>query len=377
MVSNDAGFHSRIELSRAAFANNVRFFRGIIPKSVDLVAVVKANAYGHGLKQTVTALDQLVDAYQVDDVQELVALRSDSQKMTYLLGYTDPTELEVVVHQGAVVTLLDITHAKALAAAAVGIGLTPNNTIKVSLAIDLRFGREGTLVSEAREFIQVVNEISVFTIESIYGHFSAAEDTNNQEFDTQSAAFLELVREYAPHIRSHIANTAGLLRSDTHDYHHHAVRVGLGVYGLWPAPQDSATATKVTPALRWISRVAQVKTLPAGYPIGYNNSYWTKSPTKVALVPQGYSDGLDRRQSNNGAVLIGGAVCPILGKVSMNMITVDISKVASVNRGDEVVLIGNQGNSHRTANDIAADIGTISYEVLAKLSPLLPRSLTL
>ena len=155
------------------------------------------------------------------------------------------------------------------------------------------------------------------------------------------------------------------------------VRPGIGLYGMWPSDDLKERLGKeglvLKPVLRWVTHIAQVKTLPAGHPVGYGLTFVTSKPTKIAVIPQGYSDGYDRGLSNKGEVLIGGTRCPVLGRVAMNMFVADVSHLESVNREDEVVLLGAQRGERITAEEIAGRLDTINYEITTRISPLLPR----
>jgi alanine racemase len=155
------------------------------------------------------------------------------------------------------------------------------------------------------------------------------------------------------------------------------IRPGITMYGMWPS-EDLRNKFEtenffLKSVLKWVTHVAQVKTLPAGYCIGYGLTYTTSKPTKIAVVPQGYSDGFDRGLSNKGEVLIKNSRCKVLGRVAMNMFTVDVSHLANIKAGEEVVLLGKQGDERVTAEEIAAHLGTINYEITTRIFPLLPR----
>lgn len=152
--------------------------------------------------------------------------------------------------------------------------------------------------------------------------------------------------------------------------------IGIGMYGLWPSEDlrvQHKDRIELKPVMRWVSHIAQIKTLPTGYTIGYGLTYTTDRPTKIAVIPQGYSDGYDRGLSNRGEVLIHGQRCQILGRVAMNMFVVDVSHLDTVSVEDEVVLLGSQGNDSITAEELAERIDTINYEIVARISPFLNR----
>ncbi len=179
---------------------------------------------------------------------------------------------------------------------------------------------------------------------------------------------------------THIAATSGLLVYEKAKGINPLVRVGVGMYGLWPSERIEYLWNKkgsdhalLHPVLSWKTQVAQVKTLQAGRTIGYGLTYMARVSTKIALIPQGYADGIGRNLSNKGEVLIAGTRCKILGRVSMNMFVVDVTRVPEVGEGDEVVIIGQQENEAITADQVAEKADTINYEIVTKISPLLLR----
>jgi alanine racemase len=208
------------------------------------------------------------------------------------------------------------------------------------------------------------------------------EDTSDfshakKQIDAFQGAVADFRANEYPDVKTHLSASSGIMVYETDGGESDLVRPGIGLYGMWPSDdlkaRFSRDAFELKPILRWVTHVAQVKTLPAGHSIGYGLTYVTKAPTKVAVVPQGYSDGYDRGLSNVGEVLIGGARCRVLGRIAMNMFVVDVSHLESVCREDEVVLLGEQGGERITAEEIAEKLGTINYEVTTRISPLLPR----
>ena len=178
-------------------------------------------------------------------------------------------------------------------------------------------------------------------------------------------------------MKTHISSTAGTFVYEKNFGINSLVRIGLGLYGMWPSlvisHEQSANGIKLMPVMRWVTHVAQVKTVPKDYPIGYGLTYVTPKETKIAVIPQGYSDGHDRGLSNCGEVLIRGTRCKVLGRVAMNMFVVDVSHLDVVKSEDEVVLLGSQKNEKISAEEIAEKINTINYEVTTRVSSLLPR----
>jgi alanine racemase len=369
---------SSVNLSRSAFTSNVLAYRKLLLPSQQLIAVVKANAYGHGLREVVHILDPYVDAFQVDDIEEALVLREGSAKKVYILGYVAPHSVEHLAHQGDfVVTVLDPEHGKALDSECQRRGIT----LAVVLSCDMEFGREGTLPSHMRDTWHCSHGWRGLSIQGIYSHFSSADDKHSHN-DTEKVTrqFLTLIDSISELPNSmkiswtSIANTPGVdvLSQKGMLPYFTAIRVGLGLYGMSPSSHH-CLLSEVSSPLRWTTHVAQIKILPKGHSLGYGRSVMLCKDTTVALIPQGYSDGVSRRLSGCGGVLIRGRRCPFLGRISMNMSTVDVSQVPEVSRGDEVVILGTQGEQSITPDYQAKLIGTINYEVTTIISSLLPR----
>jgi alanine racemase len=362
---------SYLEISRAALRHNIDAFRSILGPHQQLVAVVKANAYGHGLAAVIEATRDLVDAWQVDDIEELRALRALTDQRALVLGYIQPSDLAEAIGLGAEIALYDTERLAALESL--------GQPVSVHLKIDALLARQGVLPSELSTFLEALKPHTNVRLVGVYAHFANLEDTENTEHALKQLQILEeacaLIRNQGwPEVETHISSTAGILAFEGADSPRQLVRLGIGLYGLSPSPRFNHPTPQ--PALRWVSHLAQVKTLPTGHPVGYGLTYTTTAPTRVGVVPQGYSDGYDRGLSNSGEMLVQGKRCRVLGRVAMNMLTIDLSNAPEAKAGDEVVLLGAQGDEKMTADALAEACGTISYEIIARLNPLLPRLLT-
>jgi alanine racemase len=369
---------SLLEISKESLLHNVAVFRSLLADKVEIVAVVKANAYGHGLEQVVLAVENEVDYFQVDDIEELRQLRKLTSKPALLLGYVQPADMEGVVSLGAEISIFTIRQLESLRALP-----ATDRPILVHLAVDSLLGREGVLPSELPQFIGHLKECLGVQVVGAYSHFANIEDTSDfshaqRQIDTFNQAVSSLEAEGYPGLKTHLSATSGVLAYEQGTPKNVMVRLGIGLYGIWPSAEleDRCKNIELRPAARWVSHVAQVKRLPANHPIGYGLTFVTPQEMAVALIPQGYSDGYDRGLSNCGELLIRGMRCRILGRVAMNMFMVDVSDIKGINEGDEVVLLGEQGEDRISAEEIAQRLGTINYEVVARVSPLLPRRLS-
>ncbi len=368
---------SYIELSKSALINNIRQFRKLLPKSNSLVLVVKANAYGHGLKEVVQISKNIVDAFQVDDIEELRAIRAVTSKKVLVLGYVQKSDLKELVDLNATLGCYNIETIKELER----IGKKKNKKIKIHLKIDALLGRQGVLVNNLSEILVAIQKSKYIILESVYSHFSNIEDTNDLVHAKKQFEYLmeakKIVIDFGfKNVTHHISATSGLLSDTKDNWGGSLVRLGIGAYGLWPSKaleKRFSKKIKLIPVLRWVSSVAQIKKVPKDFPIGYGLTFITKKPMTLALIPQGYSDGYDRRFSNNSFVLIKGKKCNVLGRVAMNMFVVDVTNIKDIKLEDEVVLLGKQDKAEITAEILAEKIGTINYEIVARLNPLLPR----
>ena len=217
----------------------------------------------------------------------------------------------------------------------------------------------------------------------MYAHFANIEDTNDFSHAQEQIDAYERMKIVAQDsdcgsIDTHISATSGLIAYESKTGTNTIVRTGIGAYGLWPSEDLKKAYGKkleLKPVLSWKTHIAQVKTLAKGMTVGYGLTYVTTKTMRAALIPQGYSDGFPRSLSNKGTVLVGGKKCPVIGRVAMNMFVADVSKVPDAKEGDEVVTLGSQSALSLSAEGFAADMGTINYEAVTRINPLLPRIL--
>jgi alanine racemase len=361
--------HSWIEIDAGRLQENVRRFRKTLGSETKLMAVVKANAYGHGARLVAPLLRSGVDWFGVDSLEEAEELSSlGISEPVLIMGHTEPDDAERVVSGGFRQVLFRRDLAEALSRAA----QKQSKPAGVHLKVETGLNRLGV---EPDELAGLVEGLEGLSIEGVYTHLADVENPESTFYRSQ----VEKLREALAHFEgtgfAHAFPTAGVL------LHHQdplgIARVGIGLYGIWPSPatRGAAESTGVlSPVLSWKSRLAQVKTVPAGGTVGYDVTYRADMERHIAVVPAGYADGFDRRLSNRGRVLVRGGSAPVVGRVAMNMFMVDVTG-AGAREGDEIVLIGEQGGSSITAEEMAESIGTIAYEVVARLSPRLPRRL--
>lgn len=361
-----------VEVDTAALAANVRALKALIGRDVALMAVVKADAYGHGAVVTSqTALLNGATYLGVSSLAEALELRDAGIEAPILaMNYTPVYLARQASQQNITLTLYDLDMARAYDRAAREIG----GRLKVHLKIDTGMGRLGVMPVNAVAFFRHITALKSLEVEGIFTHFSSADD--DPEYTAhQLKVFRDVIRPLQATTGwrfkySHAANSAATLAHP--ESHFNMVRVGLAIYGLQPS-ETVRLPDGFKPALTWKTVVAQVKTLPPQHPVGYGKTYETRGEERIAVLPVGYGDGFRRAPEHWGQVLIRGRRVPIIGRVSMEKTIVNVDSIPDISVGDEVVLLGRQGNEHITAEEIAARIGTNNYEVLCSILPRIPR----
>lgn len=369
---------SYIELSQKNLIHNFKTLKRLA-KNTKVIAVIKGNAYGHGQNEIAKILEPYTDYFQVNSISELRLLRKISQKKTFVLGYVEKTDLKDAIKLGCILSVFSVEqliHISAMADMC-------KKVQEVHVPVDAYLGREGFLESELMKFFLELKNCKNIALAGIYAHFANIEDTSNfSHAKKQIKKYEEYVRLSEKfgfeNLQTHISATSGLLvyESFLSSNKNTFVRLGLGLYGLWPSEHIRdlyKNKFELKPVLSWKTKIAQIKILPKGYHIGYGLTYRTPQRMKIAIIPQGYSDGLDRGLSNKGNVLINGTKCRILGRIAMNMFVADVTHLSHVKVEDEVVIMGLQGDKHISAEEIAKKIKTINYEVVTRINPLLRR----
>lgn len=333
------------------------------------MSVVKSNAYGHGFDLVARTIENETDWFAAVNLSEALRLRKIGIKKPILVvSYYNLEQVLEAVRKNISLVVYDLKQAKAIDKAAAKLG----KRAKVHLKIDIGTSRLGVTVDNAMEFAHEVKNFKNISIQGVFSHLAASEEDSKFTIQ-QLRLFDEAVWELkqigiSPKI-VHIACTASTLVFERS--HNAAIRLGIGLYGLWPRPKLKTIQLK--PALSWKTRIIQIKELKAGTFVGYGHTYKTQRKTLLAVLPVGYYEGYDRRLSNVGSVLIRGKRCKVLGRVCMNLIMVDVTGLKKAEVGDEAVLIGRQGVEEITADELASKIGTINYEVVSRINPETPR----
>lgn len=365
-----------VEISKGAIEHNLKQFRKLIGAKTLLMPVLKSNAYGHGIIEVAKIFDQSrevdrICAVSLDEATKIVS--EGVKKPVMIMGFyeLDREKLNFAVKNGVIFPIYREDQIKALQKTAGKL----KTTVKVHLKIDIGTSRIGILPKDAVRFAKIILKSKSLVLEGIWGHFASSE-TDGTFTAKQKQIFEEVVKNledikiFIP-IKHLACSAASILHSNTI---FNAVRLGLGSYGLYP-DERSKEKILLKPALSLNTKVIQVKTVPPNTQISYGGTFVTKKTTVVATLPIGYWDGLDRRMSNKGEVLIDGVKCPILGRICMNLTMVDATKVKNIKAGQTATIIGKQGGSAITADSIAKNIGTINYEIVTRINPLIPRKL--
>ncbi len=379
MTTNKYNSKSRIEISRSALLSNIGAISSLLPGDISIMAVIKANAYGHGLAQINLLLKgSEVKWLGVDSLEEALIISEQGADLPILImGYTLHKDLVGVVENNFRQVVYDIETLKVIESEAKRL----NKKAYIHLKIETGTNRQGVKPEDLEKFAIFFIEHSNVVLEGIYTHFADVE-TGNVEFaveqlsEYKKAIDIFAAKKISIPWRHSAATSAILLLPESH---FNLVRLGIGLYGLWPSMEvkgknaDFGKRIEFKPALQWKTFVAQIKNVKRGEAVGYGLSERLARDSRIAVIPQGYADGYDRRLSSNGNVLIRGQRARVVGRICMNMFMVDITDIEDVKQEDEVVLLGVQGKEEITAEELAEKCGTINYEIVSRINPLIPR----
>jgi alanine racemase len=360
-----------LEVDLEAVAHNVRRVVEMVGQDVAVLAVLKADGYGHGAVRVArTALNNGARYLGVASINEGAALRQSGIVAPILvLGYTPAWQARELVLNGLSATVFDPEVGRALSRAAREL----DSQVLVHVKVDTGMGRLGVLPDDVVTFVETLRTLPNLTLEGVFTHFSVA-DSDAAYTRWQVGRFRqvkEVLAEAGIEIPLvHAANSAAILTQP--ESHFSMVRLGIAMYGLHPSPQVPCPPD-FRPALAFKTQIAQVKTLPAGSFVSYGNTYQTTAEQQIAVIPVGYADGFRRAPRHWGEVLVRGQRAPIVGRVCMDQTMIDVTAIPEVRQGDEVVLIGEQGGKRITAEEVAERLGTINYEVVSEILARVPR----
>lgn len=380
-MSETKAFKTWVEISQSAIEHNLKQFRQLVGDKVKLMSVVKSNAYGHGLTTFAAAAEPFADWFGVDSVDEAIQLRSAGiTKPILVLGYTLNDRLADIIQYDLRPTVYNLETIQRLGQLA----KDQNKTVQLHIKVETGTSRQGVLGKELASFVKEIKKHSGLEIEGLSTHFANIEDTTShlyaqQQLDAFQKAVETLKKEGIDAPIKHTAcSAAAILFPETH---FNLARVGIGQYGLWPSREtfvsaaEKKRAIELRPVLTWKTRTAQVKKISAGTYVSYGCTERVTRDSTISVLPIGYFDGFDRKLSSVGTVLINGRLAKVLGRVCMNMVVVDITDIPRVKNEDEVVIIGRQEKEIISAESMATKVGTINYELVTRINPLIPRVL--
>ncbi len=368
------GLRTWIEIDTKAIKVNYRFFRKLVPKNVAICGVVKSNAYGHNFIEFALELEKLgINMLAVDSLVEGLALRKSGIKIPILvLGYTLPSMFSKAVGKNICLTISSIDGLRTFLK-------NPNaKKIPIHIKVDTGMHRQGFLLNEQSEVLKILTSVKGIDIDGLYTHFASAKDPAQTVFTNMQISEFErwrvAIRSAGFTPIAHASATGGTFVFP--NAHFDMVRIGIGLYGVEPSVETSrllSLETKLKPVLSWKTIISETKEIPVGSGVGYDQTYRVQRLTRIAVCPVGYWHGYPRSLSNTAEVLVHGRRAPVLGRVSMDMIVVDITDIPKAKTGDEVVLIGTSGKEKVTATELARRAGTSAYEILTRLNPLIKR----
>ena len=374
-----------VEVDLACIDNNLRALKNACPDTTRLMAVVKANAYGHGAVAVAKqALASGASCLAVARISEAAELRQAGIGAPILLfGDLHEDHVAYAAEQDLSITISSDADAFRLSQKAIELGIT----LKAHVKVDTGMGRLGIcagplldtessptgLDRTADDILDIVN-LGNIEVEGLYTHFANADCLDKTHALHQLEIFSNLLaalkqRGFEPEIR-HAANSAATMEMP--QAHLNMVRTGIAMYGLWPSEEVDKTQFLLKPAMSIHSRIIHLKHVPAGFKVSYGSTFATERPSRIATVPIGYADGYSRLLSSKGSMLVRGIAVPVVGRVCMDFTMIDVTDVADAVLGDNVVILGCQGDACITADEIARLTGTINYEVVSSLTRRMP-----
>lgn len=370
----DKYYRIRADIDFNAIRTNVKTLKSRIPEEKKMLAVIKANAYGHGAVEVAKALDGLVDYYGVACLDEAVELRlADVVKPVLILGKTDDSLFPELIKYDITQTIFDLEQANALSETAVRLG----KTAKVHIKIDTGMNRIGFTCAKINVLdIAAITKLPALEAEGIYTHYFKADEKDKTSAIGQMEAFNQMIKwlekEGVTFKLRHISNSAGIMEMPNETYD--MVRAGIAIYGLYPSEEMDKEACVLHPAMELKAHITNVKWVHAGETIGYGGTYTLKEDRRIATVEVGYADGYPRALSNQGRMLVRGKYAPIVGRVCMDQTMIDVTDIPEAQVRDEVVLVGKQGDGIITVEELAAMSASFNYEFVCDINRRVPRA---
>lgn len=373
MLTNEVGYNrifARINLDNVRY--NVKKMKSLIRRDMKTLIVIKADAYGHGAVVLADKLDDLADYYGVATIDEAVELRNAGiEKPILIIGYTDCEDYDRLLAYNITQAVYDVEACRKLSELAV----SKNTKARVHIKVDTGMSRIGFQVTDEgiNDAIQL-KDMPGLDIEGIFTHYAKADEVDKHYAYGQKKKFLHFISELEKNGFSfslkHIDNSAGTMEMDDNEFD--MVRLGIVTYGLYPSEEVDKSVI-IKPAMSLIAHVAHVKTIPANVGVSYGWTYITDKETRIATVTVGYADGYPRAQSNIGRVIIHGKYAPIIGRVCMDQIMIDVTDIPDVSVRDQVILIGSDGDCAISVEEVAAPAVSFNYELICNIARRVPR----
>lgn len=374
------------EIDLKAIAHNIRELRRITNPKARFMAVVKANAYGHGIIEVAKqSLENGTEVLGVANIEEGSQIRKAGIKAPVLiLSYAPPEQSKKLIEFNLTQTVYSYETAKLLSEAASAYG----KKIKVHIKVDTGMGRLGLLPNQLglskynKEItdssvseVESIFRLPMLEIEGIFTHFATADKSNRSYANNQFEIFMDFLSQLRINGLetpvTHAANSAAIINMP--ETHLDMVRAGISIYGLYTSKEVDRSIIKLKPAMELKTKIIHLKKVPAGFKVSYGITYETERPTTIATVRIGYADGLNRLLSSKGRMLVCGQSAPIVGRICMDLTMLDVGEIPEVAMEEEVVIFGKQGNSSITVDEIASTINTINYEVVSTIMERVPR----
>lgn len=366
-------YRVKADIDLDAIHENVVNAKALTKPGTKLMAIIKADAYGHGAVMVAHTLEDIADAYGVAILEEGIELRqSGINKPILILGYTPAPLYPAMIKYDIATAVFEYDMAKKMSDAAEKIG----KKAKIHIKLDTGMSRIGFKQDdESLEVIKKIAELPGIEIEGCFTHFATMDEKDKTKAMKQFERYMDFVKRIEDAgIKipvKHVSNSAGIIEKP--EVNLDMVRDGICVYGMYPSEEVDKTKLKLTPAMEIKSYVSFVKTLEAGVEIGYGGTYTTTQETTVATIPVGYADGYSRALSNRGRVLIKGKSFPIIGRICMDQFMVDISSKPDIKQGDEVTLVGRDGDEYISIEEVADMSYSFNYEFVCDIGKRIPR----
>lgn len=361
------------EISLEAVEHNIDEVKKKTGQNVWIMAVIKADGYGHGAVPIAVRLKDKVQYFAVAAIEEAIELRKAGVVLPILiLGYTSPEQYDDIIKYDITQTIYSLETARLMDEA----GRRAGKKGKIHIALDTGMTRIGFVMNEASvEEVVQISRLPNVILEGMFSHFSCADmydkTYSKMQMDNYDWFDAELTKRNVIIPVKHLCNSAGIIEFDSHRFN--MVRSGIITYGLYPSDEVRTDEVVLEPALTWKTHVVNVKTVEEGHGVSYGATYITKEPTKIATLSVGYADGYPRSLSNKGRVIIHGQYAPVIGRVCMDQMMVDVSHIDNVQIEDEAILVGREGDAVLSAEEVANLSGSFNYEFVCGISKRVKR----